>query len=95
MSRLGFRTRPTVDAPLASPLKTGPAGRPGRLAAALVALWFVVPLVPILLWAMADQWNYPGLLPQRFGLRGWGDVANTDTLLALGRSAALGTSVTM
>ena len=59
----------------------------------LVALWFVVPLVPILLWALADQWNYPGILPQRFGIRGWGEVANIDTLWALGRSAALGTGV--
>lgn len=67
--------------------------RPSRVVTALVVLWFVVPLVPILLWAMADQWSYPGLAPQRFGIRGWGDVANADTLRAVGRSAALGAVV--
>ncbi|MEO6997568.1 MAG: ABC transporter permease subunit [Terracoccus sp.] len=75
-------------------MTTRTTGRAGTVVVViLVALWFVVPLVPILLWAVADQWNYPGLLPQRFGIRGWVDVASNDTLLALGRSAALGTSV--
>ncbi len=99
MSRVVVRTRATVDAPGASRSRSQPSGRGGhvgyigRVLTALVALWFVLPLVPILLWALADQWNYPGVLPQRFGIRGWGAVANTDTFLALGRSAALGTGV--
>lgn len=94
MSRLGVRTRPAAtDRQPAPPLTTGLAGRPGRVVLTLMVLWFVVPLVPTLMWAMADQWNYPGLLPQRFGIRGWSDVANAETLQALGRSAALGVGV--
>lgn len=94
MSHLGVRTRPALtDRHPTPPVTTRATGRGGHVVMILVVLWFVVPLVPVLLWATADQWNYPGLLPQRFGIRGWSDVANTETLRALGRSAALGAGV--
>lgn len=57
--------------------------------------WFVVPLLPVLIWAVADQWSYPDLLPRQFGLRGWADVATPGTALALLRSTALGLGVAL
>lgn len=33
--------------------------------------FLLLPLLSLLLWAVAERWNYPGLLPQQFGLRWW------------------------
>lgn len=37
----------------------------------------ILPFVPLLLWSFSDRWFYPALLPQSFGLRGWGYVFGT------------------
>ncbi|MGB0436853.1 MAG: ABC transporter permease, partial [Mycobacterium sp.] len=42
----------------------------GRAVRAVLVLWFLVPLVPILLWAFANRWPFPDLLPQQWGLDG-------------------------
>lgn len=51
-----------------------PDRRPSRLVAAAVAAAFAVPLGALVVRAFADAWRAPGLVPQRFGLRGF-DIA--------------------
>lgn len=36
-----------------------------------LGVWLVLPLIPLLLWAYADRWSYPDLLPQQWGNAGW------------------------
>ncbi|MEO5983353.1 MAG: ABC transporter permease subunit [Pedococcus sp.] len=60
------------------------------LGAAAVLL---VPLLPLLLWAFADRWSFPAILPQRWGTRGFAEVLTGETYAALGRSALVGTAV--
>lgn len=60
------------------------------VAGALLLAWFVVPLLPVLLWAGADRWTVPGVLPQDWGGRGWADAADAGLPAALARSALLG-----
>jgi len=38
--------------------------------APLLGIFFLLPLMPILLWAFADRWTYPGRTPQHWGVRG-------------------------
>ncbi|BDP44472.1 ABC transporter permease (plasmid) [Deinococcus aetherius] len=33
--------------------------------------FLLLPLWTLLLWAVAERWNFPGLVPQQFGLRWW------------------------
>ena len=64
--------------------------RGGRaLAAGVLALWFAVPLLPIVMWAFADRWSFPAVLPQQWGTRGWALAADQGALDALGRSVML------
>ncbi|MGC1208144.1 MAG: ABC transporter permease subunit [Ornithinimicrobium sp.] len=74
---------------------TGGRGRRlgARLAVAALLLWFAVPLVPVLTWAFANQWSFPALLPQQWGLRGWAEAGEAGVIAALGRSILLGTVV--
>jgi len=62
-------------------------------AAAGLAVWFALPLVPLLLWAVADRWTAPAVLPQRWGLRGLGSALHEGAPAALGHSALLGLAV--
>ncbi len=62
-------------------------------AVGLLMLWFAVPLAPVLLWAFADQWSFPAVLPSEWGLRGWRDAGDAGVLGALGRSTVLGAIV--
>lgn len=63
-----------VLAPTPPPPVAAPTSRPGRLAAltrpvglGLVLLGLLLPLVPVLLWAVAERWRFPALLPTEFG----------------------------
>ncbi len=70
--------------------------RSRALAAAVVTvliIWFAVPLTPVLLWAFADQWSFPSVVPQEWGLRGWRDAGDAGVLGALARSTVLGVVV--
>lgn len=76
---------------------TGPVvGHPraGRWATALVGLWLVVPLLPLLLWAFATRWSVPSAYPQEWGLRGWENAVAAGVLGAAGRSFVLAVLVT-
>ncbi|MGZ6802372.1 MAG: ABC transporter permease [Mycobacteriales bacterium] len=42
-----------------------------RTLAGLLVAALVLPLLPLLVWAVSDTWRYPALAPQRTSLRGW------------------------
>ena len=63
------------------------ATRAGR---ALLVAWFLAPLLPLLLWAGANRWTYPALLPQRWGGAGWVAALDSGAPAAFARSAVLG-----
>ncbi|MFT5699590.1 MAG: putative spermidine/putrescine transport system permease protein [Desulforhopalus sp.] len=37
----------------------------------LILFTVSLPFVPLLLWSCSEQWFYPAILPQKFGLRAW------------------------
>ena len=47
------------------------ADRWTALAGLGLALWLVLPLVPLLIWSVALGWRFPDLLPQDWSLRAW------------------------
>jgi putative spermidine/putrescine transport system permease protein len=59
-----------------------------RGAGALVVAWFALPMVPVVVWAVAARWPFPGVLPTRWGLDGWVEAwdqsAGTAALASLG-----------
>lgn len=69
---------------------------PPRLAAParlLLATAFALPLLPLLLWAVADRWSFPGVLPQDWGLSGWRLGLQAGALPAAGRSLLVACAV--
>lgn len=71
-----------------------PAAPVATLARVALTAGFVLPLVPLLVWAAADQWSAPDLLPQRWGLSGWRSALEQGAAGALGRSVLVALSVT-
>ncbi|MCH9641764.1 MAG: ABC transporter permease subunit [Actinomycetia bacterium] len=65
----------------------------GRAVRAVLVLWFLLPLVPILLWAFANRWPFPDLLPQQWGLDGVRSGLAAGAPNAFVVSAALGLAV--
>jgi len=61
----------------------------------LLALWLVVPLVPLVLWAAASRWSGTAPLPQDFGVDGWQEALDTGVIAALVRSGLLGVAVAL
>lgn len=54
---------------------------PGRLprgvlvlSGAMLAVWLILPLLPLLVWSFARGWRFPDLLPREWSLQAW-DVA--------------------
>ena len=70
-----------------------PRGMGGRLVGAGLGAWFLVPLVPLIVWALADRWTWPAVLPQRWGLRGWSTFGADGMGSALVASTLLGGAV--
>ena len=68
------------------------AGALGRM---LLGIWFLLPLVPLALWAAADRWSAPAVLPQAWGLSGAEDAWAQGAGPALARSLGLGTVVAL
>lgn len=60
---------------------------------ALALMWLVVPLLPVLVWAGADRWAFPDVLPEAWGTRGWREASAAGLTGALLRSLALGVAV--
>lgn len=63
------------------------ASTAGRL---LLATWLLLPLGPLLLWAFADRWTFPALLPQEWGTRGTEEALGAGAGRALLNSTFLG-----
>lgn len=59
--------------------------------AALLALWLVLPLVPLAIWSFARGWRFPDLLPDEWSLQAWQYVLGPVS----GVFPALGLSVTI
>ncbi|WP_197515793.1 ABC transporter permease [Arthrobacter sp. U41] len=67
------------------------AGRIMRTAvAAALAVWFVLPLVPLGLWVFADRWSYPVAMPQEWGFQNVGTALAQGAVPAFSRSLGLG-----
>lgn len=64
---------------------------------ALVVLttWLVLPLVPLLMWALSSQWSGPVRFPQEWGLRGWHEALDSGLPASLTRSGLLGVTVAL
>jgi putative spermidine/putrescine transport system permease protein len=57
-----------------------------------LGLWFLLPLVPVLIWAVADRWAYPNVLPTSWGTVGWEQAVAGGAPGALARSLAIATA---
>ncbi|MEP7089016.1 MAG: ABC transporter permease subunit [Nocardioidaceae bacterium] len=62
---------------------------------ALLVLWLVIPLTPLLLWAGAARWSGTARLPQDLDLRGWQEALDAGVISALVRSGLLGVAVAL
>lgn len=41
------------------------------LAGGMLALWLILPLVPLAIWSLAHGWRFPALLPGRWSVEAW------------------------
>lgn len=67
------------------------------LARVALALWLVLPLVPLAIWSLAHGWRFPDLLPQEISLRAWRYVLSDSSgvLQSLWLTSAIAGMVTM
>lgn len=65
-----------------------------RTATLLLACWFGLPLVPLIVWAGAGRWAFPALLPQRWNLDGVTAAVADGGVPAFARSVLLALVVT-
>jgi putative spermidine/putrescine transport system permease protein len=68
------------------------------LAAGMLVLWLLLPLVPLLIWSFARGWRYPDLLPQAWSLQAWsaalsGRSGVLESLWVTGLIAVLATTL--
>lgn len=85
---------PVLAPPSAPTIRTVPGGTALRgLLGLLLLLWLVLPLVPVALWAVAEQWRAPDVLPDAFGTAGLAALAAPEITAALGTSGLLGLCV--
>lgn len=75
-------------------MRPRPLGRVVRVVlAALLALWFALPLVPLLVWSVANRWSFPAVLPTEWGLDGLTTALEQGAAPAFGRSIVLALAV--
>ncbi len=68
----------------------------GVVALILLAIVILGPLYSVVLWAFAEKWQYPSLIPQVFGFKFWSmTFARADILKALPLSVVLSLTVTL
>lgn len=67
---------------------------PGRVARVtgtwVLAAWFLLPFVPLVLWAFADRWSFPATFPTVFGTEGLQSALAQNSVAAFGKSFLLG-----
>jgi len=67
----------------------------GLIALVILALVILGPLYSVVLWAFAERWRYPSLIPNEFGLKFWEQTfSRADILEALPFSIVLALTVT-
>ncbi|GAA1688355.1 hypothetical protein GCM10009792_05190 [Microcella alkalica] len=75
-------------------MRPRPVGRIVRIGvAALLALWFALPVVPLLIWSVANRWSFPSPLPTEWGFDGLAQALAQGGVPAFGRSILLGLAV--
>jgi putative spermidine/putrescine transport system permease protein len=68
----------------------------GIIALIILILVILGPLYSVVLWAFAERWQYPSLIPTQFGLRFWEQTfARADIAAALPFSIVLSLTVTL
>ncbi len=68
---------------------------PGLSLAVILGIVIIIPLLVVAIWAFAEVWRYPSVLPQRVGLRFWHATFNrADVWSALTLSVRLACTVT-
>ena len=80
----------------AHPLKT--LRREGISLILVVALFIVIvgPMLTVVLWAFAERWRYPSLIPTQWGFQFWADtLSRADVTAAFPLSIALALTVTI
>ncbi|MDZ7883639.1 MAG: ABC transporter permease subunit [Mycobacterium sp.] len=60
---------------------------------ALLTLWFLLPLIPVALWAVSNQWSFPASLPQEWGFDGARSAVDAGGAYAFVRSTFLALAV--
>ena len=73
------------------------AGRLHLLAGGLLALWLILPLVPLAIWSFAHGWRFPALLPQDWSLKAWTTVLGpgSEVLESLGLTTGIALATTL
>jgi putative spermidine/putrescine transport system permease protein len=73
------------------------AGRLHLLAGGLLALWLILPLVPLAIWSFAHGWRFPALLPQDWSLKAWTAVLGpgSEVLESLGLTTGIALATTL
>lgn len=66
-----------------------------RVFRGVMIAWFVLPLVPVVLWAFANRWPFPDRLPEQFGFDGVRTALRSDATHALVVSTGLGLAVAL
>lgn len=67
------------------------AGRAtARLTQGILGTWFLLPLIPIALWALTRSWPYPRVLPDQWGLSGFAGALADGAATAFASSLVLG-----
>ncbi len=69
--------------------------RAARLVRGLLIAWFVLPVIPVVLWAFANRWPFPDRLPAQFGFDGVRTALRSDAAHALVVSTGLGLAVAL
>ena len=90
----GQRVTPDRQATSRSLMRPRPVGRAARIIlSGMLALWFGLPLVPLLLWSVANRWSFPAPLPTEWGFDGLGTALALGGVEAFGRSLLLSLAV--
>ena len=61
--------------------------------ASSLGFFFLLPMIPVVLWVFANHWSYPERLPQSWGLHGITQFLSEGSAAALAKSIFLGSMV--
>ena len=67
------------------------------VAGVVLAVWLILPLVPLAIWSVAQGWRFPHLLPQDWTLRAWSRALSpgSGVLESLGVTTGIALAVTV